>query len=68
MIFERLGAFEAQIVEIGETFQLGSDVKIRACVCEKNSGIHEIGLAFFFAGTQRRNQAAVSGQQNAGAE
>src|SRR5713226_9203851 len=66
--FERLGAFETEKVEIGEAPQFGCDVKVGAGVCEKNPGVDEVGLAFFFAGAQRGNQAAGRGQQNAGAE
>src|SRR5260370_10422227 len=62
--FQRLGAFEPQIVEIGEAAQFWRNFKVRAGICEKNSGIYEIGLAFFLAGAERRNQAARRGEQN----
>ena len=48
--FERLGPFETEKVEIGETSKFGSDVEIGAGVGEEDAGIHKIGLAFLFAG------------------
>src|SRR6266478_6049123 len=66
--FERLGAFETQKIKIRKASQFGSDLKVRAGVGEKNPGVDEIGLAFFLAGAQRGNEAAGSGQQNAGSE
>jgi len=49
-IRERLGPFETEKVEIGETSKFGSDVEIGAGVGEEDAGIHKIGLAFLFAG------------------
>src|SRR6266436_31788 len=66
--FERLGALETQKIKIRKASQFGSDLKVRAGVGEKNPGVDEIGLAFFLAGAQRGNEAAGSGQQNAGSE
>ena len=51
---------------VGESLEFRRDVEVRAGVDQKNSGIYKIGLAFVLAGAQRRNQAAGSGQQNAG--
>ena len=65
---QRLGAFESQVIGICEPAQLGSDLEIRADVGKKNPRIHEIGLALFFAGAQRRNQAARRSEQNARAK
>ncbi len=52
--FQRLGAFESEIVEIGEAAQFWRDFKVCTGVREKNPGIYEIGLAFFFACAERR--------------
>jgi len=56
--FQRLGAFESQKVEICEPAKFWRDFKVCAGVRKKNPRIYEIGLAFFFAGAKRRNQAA----------
>src|SRR5215471_861098 len=61
-------ALESQVIEIRKTFQLWSDIKIRAGVRKKNSRVHEIGLALFFAGTQGRNQASRRREQHARAQ
>src|SRR5260370_6201806 len=66
--FERLGALETEKIEIREASQLGSDLKVRASVGQKNTRVDEIRLAFFFARVERRNQAPGRGQQNAGSE
>src|SRR5262249_28734391 len=52
---QRLGVFETQKIEIRETAELGRNLEVCTCVREKDSGIHEISLAFLFAGAQRRN-------------
>jgi len=66
--FERLGAFETEKVEIGETSQLGRDLEISAGISQEDARIDEIGLTLFFAGAERRNQAAWRGEENSGAE
>src|SRR5947207_370551 len=66
--FERLGAFEAEKVEIRKAPQLGSDIEVGAGVGQKDAGVDEISLTFFFAGAKRRNEAAGRGEKNAGAE
>src|SRR5271155_3093804 len=55
--FQRLGIHEAEIIHVHKPPQFGRYVKIRADVCQKNPGIHKIGLAFVFVRTQVRNQA-----------
>src|SRR5260370_3517749 len=47
--FERLGAFETEKIEIGEAPQFGCDVKVGTGVREKNPGVDDVSLAFFFA-------------------
>ncbi len=66
--FERLGAFEAEKVEIREAPQLGSDIELGAGVGQENARVDEIGLTFFFAGAKRGNQATGRGEKNAGTE
>src|SRR5207302_7918940 len=62
-ILQWFGAFEAQKVCVGESFELRSDVEIRAGIEQQNSGIDKVGLAFILAGTQRWYQAARSGEK-----
>src|SRR6266446_397949 len=66
--FERLGAFEAQKVEIREAPQLRSDIEVGPGVGQEDARVDEIRLPLFFAGAQRRNEAAGRGEKNAGAE
>src|SRR5208283_3440789 len=65
-VFQRLGAHEAQEIEVREALELRRDHEIRARVHQENSGIHEIRLTFFLAGTHAGQQAAFGGQQDAG--
>ena len=66
-VFQRRGALEAKKINIGETFQLGREIKIRASTGEKYSRIYEIGLAFFFAGPHGGQETAGRGEEYAGA-
>src|SRR5437870_4873029 len=65
---QRLRALEAQKVEIRKAAQLRCDLEVCASVGEKNPRIHEIRLAFLFAGPKRGDEASGRGEKNAGAQ
>src|SRR5437016_3033321 len=67
-VFERLGAFKTEKVEIGKAPQLGGDFEVAATVGQEDSGVDEIGLTLFFACAERRNKAAGGGEENTRAE
>src|ERR1700722_14935826 len=58
-MLERLGSFEAQVVHVYKPAQFRRDIEIGADVREKNSGVHEISLAFVFARTQIGKKAVA---------
>src|SRR5262249_6856864 len=62
--FERLGALEAEKVDVGKSLQLRRDVEIDSGVREKNTRVDEVGLALVFARAQRRNEASGRGEQH----
>ena len=64
-LLERLGAFEAQVVHVNKPAHFRRDIEIRTDVREKNTGIHEIGLAFIFARTQIWKKAVARIQRDA---
>src|ERR1700722_11911289 len=64
-LFERLGAFEAQVVHIYKAAQFRRDIKICTDIREKNAGIHEIGLALIFARTQIGKKAIARIERDA---
>ena len=62
--FERFGAVKAQIVDVGEGAKFGSEIEIGTGIGEKNSRVDEIGLAFLFIRTERREKAAGRSERN----
>ena len=50
--FKRLGAFEAEKIEIRKAPQLGSDIEVGAGIGQEDAWVDEIGLPFFFAGAE----------------
>src|SRR6266852_1329273 len=57
---------KAHVVHIGHGANLGREIEIGAGIHEKNSRIHEVGLAFFFVGAQIRQKAIRRNQGDAG--
>src|SRR5260370_10018744 len=66
--FQRLGAFEAEKVEIGKAAKFWRKLEVCPGIRQKNPWVDEIGLTFFLAGAKRRNKTARSRKENTGAE
>src|SRR5580692_3205013 len=62
----RRGVFESQVAHVQKALQLRRQIEIRARVDYKNSRIHEIRLAFRFAGAHAGQQAAARRKRDPG--
>src|SRR5215467_11369767 len=58
---------KSQEIQIGESSQPGSDVRIRPRIEEPQSGIYEIGLPGRDSGTEIRKRTALVHQRQSGA-
>src|ERR1700676_1610657 len=65
-VLQHLAAHETEKIKICKTLQLGRQIKICSGIHQKDSWIHKICLAFFFAAAQAGQQTSIRSQCNTG--